>query len=254
MKNVFGTVSEKLSKLAELARGNVGFLVLSVLVILVLLASAYAAEAYVAKKAGTKHRGEGLKVRRMTIISMLSALSVILMLFKFPLWFVPSFYTIDFSELPVIVGAFTLGPVAGIIIEFVKIVLNLLINGTYTAFVGEFANFIIGCAFIIPASFVYYLKKTRKNAILGLSIGTLIAAFAGGILNAYMLLPKYAEVMGTPISTFIDAGTEKNQLISGMSSFILLGVTPFNIFKYAMVSVITMLIYKKISHILKANK
>ncbi|WP_082811919.1 ECF transporter S component [Clostridium sp. Marseille-P299] len=253
MKNVFESVGEKLNHLAEVATSNVGFLLLSVLVVVVLLASAYAAEVLIGKKTGTKGSMKGQKVRKMTIISMLAAISVVLMLFKFPLWFVPSFYTIDFSELPVIIGAFTLGPVAGIVIEFIKILLNLLINGTYTAFVGEFANFIIGCAFVIPASFVYYLKKSRKNAIIGLGIGTLIAAVAGGILNAYMLLPKYAEVMGTPISTFIDAGTEKNQLISGMSSFILLGVTPFNIFKYAMVSVITMIIYKKISYILKSK-
>lgn len=251
MKHVFVTVSEKLDQLAEVAKSNIGFLILSVGVVAALILSAYAAEAYIAKKVGADPKGEGLKVKRMTLISMLAAIAVILMLFKFPLWFVPSFYTIDFSELPVIIGAFTLGPVAGIIIEFIKILLNLLINGTYTAFVGEFANFIMGCAFIIPASFVYYLRKTRKNASIGLFLGTIIATISAGILNAYMLLPKYAEVMGAPIHSFIEAGAEKNHFISNMSTFILIGVTPFNIIKYAMVSVVTMLIYKKISYILK---
>lgn len=251
MKQVFVTVSEKLNQLSEVAKSNTGFLLLSVGVVAVLLLSAYAAEAYIAKKVGDQPKGEVFKVKRLTVISMLAAIAVILMLFKFPLWFVPSFYTIDLSELPVIIGAFTLGPVAGIVIEFIKILLNLLINGTYTAFVGEFANFIMGCAFVIPASFVYYLRKTKKNAWFGLGLGTIIATVAAGILNAYMLLPKYAEVMGTPIDSFIVAGADKNQFISNMSTFILIGVTPFNIVKYAMVSIITMLIYKKISYLLK---
>ena len=243
---------ENLNKLADIARDNVGFLVLSVTVIGVILLAAYLSEAFIAKLTGYKQDRESLKVRRMTIIAMLSAISVVLMIFEFPLWFVPGFYKLDFSELPVIIGAFTLGPVAGVMIEFIKVMLNLLIDGTTTAFVGEFANFLIGCAFVVPASFVYFLRKCRKNAIIGLSIGTVITAVVGGILNGYMLLPKYAEIMGKDIGYFISAGTEKNQYITNMSTFIFLGVVPFNLIKCLMVSVIAILIYKKISHILKA--
>lgn len=242
---------KNLNKLADIARDNVGFLLLSITVIAIILLAAYASETYVAKKTGHKREGENFKVRRMTIIAMLSAISVVLMLFEFPLWFVPGFYKLDFSELPVIIGAFTLGPVAGVVIEFIKVILNLLTDGTTTAFVGEFANFLVGCAFVVPASFVYFLRKSRKNAIIGLSIGTAITAIAGGILNAYMLLPKYAELMGKNMEYFISAGTEKNKYINNISTFIFLGVVPFNIIKCAMVSVIAIVVYKKISHILK---
>ena len=91
-----------------------------------------------------------LSVRGITTIAMLSAIALVLMLFEIPLWFAPSFYEIDLSEVPVLIGAFALGPVAGIVIEFIKILLNLLINGTATVFVGEFANFLIGASLVVP--------------------------------------------------------------------------------------------------------
>ena len=96
-------------------------------------------------------------------MAMLSAISVILMLFEIPLWFAPSFYEIDFSEVPVLIGAFALGPLAGVVIELLKILLNLAINGTMTMFVGEFANFLIGIAFVVPAAIIYQRKKTKNR-------------------------------------------------------------------------------------------
>ena len=95
------------------------------------------------------------KVRMMAQIGMLSAIAVVLMLFEIPLPFAPSFYEIDFSEVPVLVGSFAMGPLAGAAIELVKILLNLAINGTTTAGVGEFANFLIGCAMVLPAAWIY---------------------------------------------------------------------------------------------------
>ena len=251
----------KLSELMDVASSNVGFLLLSVAIVAILIGVAYGAEVIIAKKHNTKRNQEKLKLKRMVIIAMLSATAVVLMLFKFPLGFVPSFYTLDFSEFPVIVGAFTLGPVAGLVIEFIKILLNTLINGTQSAFVGEFANFLVGSAFVIPASFLYFLKKSRKSAILGLSFGTIVATVAGGILNAYVLLPKYAQLMGPMyglnydqmMGSLLDEGTKANSAIQGMSTFILLGVTPFNLIKFVAVSIISILIYKKLSHIMKAH-
>ena len=99
------------------------------------------------------------KIEWMTKIAMLSAAAMVLMLFEFPLPFVaPMFYELDFSEVPVLVGAFALGPVAGIAIEFLKILVNLLINGTITAGVGELANFLVGVSFILPAELIYKHK------------------------------------------------------------------------------------------------
>ncbi len=192
-----------------------------------------------------------LSVRGMTVIALLSALAVILMLFDIPLWFAPNFYKIDFSEVPVLIGAFTLGPAAGILIEVLKILMNLLINGSDTALVGETANLIVGCALVVPSAFIYHTRKNRKSAILGLGIGTAVFVAAGCLLNAYLLLPTYARLFGMPIDTLIGFGTEVNPAITNMTTFILFAVTPFNLIKGVAVSVITVLLYKHVSPLIK---
>lgn len=245
---------EKWKALWTTAKENAGFLVICVLIVAAILGAAYAAEYLIAKKHGEKRNREKMKIHRMALIAMLSAIAVVLMLFEVPVWFLPGFYKIDLSELPVIVGAFTMGPVAGVTIEFLKILLNLLINGTATAFVGEFANFLIGCAFVVPASILYYGKKTKKRAIIGLVSGTLICALVGCLLNAFVLLPAYAKVFHMEIANLIAMGTEKNGMISNMLSFVVFAVAPLNLMKCGIVSVITLFVYKKISRLLKTEQ
>ena len=189
----------------------------------------------------------------MVQIAMLSAIAIVLMLFEFPLPFAPSFYKLDFSELPVIIGAFAIGPVAGALIEAVKILLNFLVNGSTTAGVGEFANFIIGCAFVLPAALIYTKKKSKKSAIIGLIVGTVFMTAVGCLVNAYVLLPAYAAAFHWEISALIALGSAVNPAIQSLWSFILLAVAPFNLVKGILVSFITLLIYKKISLILKGN-
>lgn len=189
----------------------------------------------------------------MVQVGMLAAIAVVLMLFDIPLPFAPSFYQIDLSELPVLVGAFAMGPLAGVLIELVKVLLNLVINGTSTAFVGEFANFIIGCALIVPAALVYQRKKTRKSAIIGMALGTVIMAGVGGLINAFVLLPAYAAAFGMPIDALVGMGTAVNAAITNLPTFCLFAVVPFNLLKGVVVSVITLLLYKHISRILKGE-
>jgi riboflavin transporter FmnP len=192
-----------------------------------------------------------LSVRGLTTIAMLSALSVILMLFEIPLWFAPSFYEIDLSEVPVLIGAFALGPVAGVVIEFIKILLNFIINGTITAGIGEFANFLIGCALVVPAAMLYQARKTRNSAALGLGIGTICLVVAGSVLNAYLILPIYAKAFHMPMEALIGMGTAINPRINSLTSFILLAVVPFNLIKGILVSLITLLLYKRVSWVIK---
>ncbi|ROR21902.1 riboflavin transporter FmnP [Mobilisporobacter senegalensis] len=192
-------------------------------------------------------------IRSLTMIGMLSAIAVVLMLFEIPLGFLPSFYKIDLSEVPVLIGSFALGPVAGILIELIKILSNLLIDGTETAGIGELANFLIGCALVIPSSMIYFKKKTRKSAVLGLTAGTLLLIVTGSLLNAYLLLPTYAVAFHMPIDGLIAMGTAVNPAINSMTTFILLAVAPFNLIKGIVVSVITILLYKKLSPIIKGN-
>jgi riboflavin transporter FmnP len=183
-------------------------------------------------------------------VGVLAAVATILMLFEFPLWFAPNFYELDFSEVPVLLGAFALGPAAGAMIELVKILINFVVNGTDTGGIGELANFIIGCAFIIPAGFIYKKHKSFKTAILGLVAGTISLAIIGAFLNYFLLLPVYSKIYGAPIQAFIDMGNALNPAITDLKTFVLYAVVPFNLFKGIVVSAMVILIYKKLSPVL----
>lgn len=197
------------------------------------------------------NRQTSIKVRQMVQIAMLSAVSIILMLFEIPLFFAPSFYKIDLSEVPVLIGAFAMGPLAGVIIELIKIALNLVITGSLTAGVGEFANFLIGCAFVVPSAIIYKRSKNKKSAILGMLLGTLCMTIIGGVLNAFVLLPVYATAFGMPIGALVEMGAAVNHLITNLATFVLFAVVPFNLLKGVIVSLVVSLIYKKISIVLK---
>lgn len=192
-------------------------------------------------------------VNTLVKIGMLGAVATVLMLFEIPLWFAPGFYKLDFSEVVVLIGGFALGPVAGIMIELVKVLINLIINGTETAGIGELANFIIGCSLVIPASVIYAKHKDKKHAVIGIVIGTLCMATAGSLLNAYLLLPFYAKAFQMPIDALVAVGTAVNPSIDSLSDFILMAVAPFNIFKGVVSGLVTIAIYKKLSPIIKGK-
>lgn len=194
-----------------------------------------------------------IETREIVTIGMLGAIATVLMLFEIPLPFAPPFYEIDFSEVPVLIGCFALGPMAGVLIEFVKILLNFVVNGTATAGVGELANFCIGCSFCIPAGIIYKRKKTKKGAMLGLISGTLIMTFLGCFINAYIMLPTYAKAFHIPIEGLIEMGTKVNASITDLFTFVMFAVVPFNLLKGVLVSVVVMLVYKKISSIIKRH-
>lgn len=189
-------------------------------------------------------------IKTITKIGVLAAVATVLMLLEMPLWFAPNFYELDFSEVPVLIGAFALGPVAGVTIELIKILLNFVLNGTITGGVGEFANFLIGCSLMVPAAIIYKNKKSVKSALLGMIAGTVSMIFVGSLLNYYLLLPVYATVFGAPIQAFVDMGKAINPAIVDLKTLILYAVVPFNLLKGVAVSAITMLIYKRISPIL----
>ena len=171
------------------------------------------------------------------------------MLFEFPLPFIaPSFYGLDLSEIPVLIGSFSMGPLAGAVIEAVKILVKLVLKPTSTGFVGEFANICIGCALVLPAGLIYKFKKTKKGAVIGMIVGTLCMATVGAVLNAVVMLPFYSNFM--PLESIIEAGAAINPAISNVWTFVILAVAPFNLIKGALVSVVTALVYKRISVII----
>ena len=166
-----------------------------------------------------------------------------------------TFYKLDFSELPILIGAFAFGPAAGVMMEFLKILLKLFIKGTSTAFVGDLANFVVGCSFILPASAIYAFRKNRKSAVAACVVGTLILTVFGTAFNAVYLLPAFAKLYGMPLEDIMAMGAAINPLVKDGSivSFVVACVAPLNLIKGGLVSVVTLLVYKSISPIIKSE-
>ena len=139
--------------LLDTIQKNIEFVGISLLLMIGVFAIARGSEVLIEKKTDVKFTSEKTKVNKTVIMAMLSAIAVILMYFDFPIPFIaPGFYKIDFSEIPVLIGSFMLGPCAGVIIEAVPVILHFCMKGTTTAFVGDFANFILGCMYVVPAA------------------------------------------------------------------------------------------------------
>ena len=182
--------------------------------------------------------------------AIFAALAGVLMFLEIPLFFAPSFYKIDLSEIPVLICTFYLGPVAGVAAELLKVLLKLLLKGTSTAFVGDFANFAVGCSFVLPAGMVYHAKPGRRTALIGMLTGTLVMTVFGSAFNALYLLPKFAALYGMPMEAIIGMGTKINPSITSVTTLVLFAVVPFNLLKGVVDSLLTFLLYKRISPIL----
>lgn len=228
--------------------------VLSFLLIIVLL---FVVAVFLEKAARKKNdvREAIFSTRKIAMIGMFSAVAMLLHLFDFALPFAPSFYKLDFSELPILVGTFAFGPAAGVMMEFIKILLKLFIKGTSTAFVGDLANFVIGCSFILPASVIYAFRKNKKNAIIACITGTLVMTIFGTAFNAVYLLPAFSRLYGLPLENLLAMGTAVNPLAQegNIVSFVAACVAPLNLIKGTSVSIVTLLIYKPLSPIIKTG-
>ena len=186
--------------------------------------------------------------RRITLIAVCGAIATVLHMLDFPLLFLaPDFYKVDFSEVPVLLCGFYLGPTATVACEGVKIVLKLLFKSTSTAFVGDFANFAVGCSLVLPATIIYHAHKSRHSAIIGLIVGCLCMSIFGTAFNAVYLLPKFAQLYGIPLDAIIGMGADIHGGIHNVTTFVMICVAPLNLVKSAVVSVLTLLLYKRVA-------
>jgi len=183
-------------------------------------------------------------------IAVLAAIAAILMLFEFPLPFAPGFYKLDLSETVILMGGFAMGPVASLAIELLKNALNLLMNGTDTAFIGEFANFLIGCSLVLPASWIYAKHKNFKGAVIGLTVGILSLALVGSLMNYFVLIPAFCRFYGLSTEAVIGAGSAVNPLIGDLKTLIFFAVAPFNLVKGFICAILNLILYKRLSKIL----
>ncbi len=186
--------------------------------------------------------------RRLCLTAICGTAAFLLHIFDFSLPFLaPGFYQLDFSEVPVMLCGFYLGSTAAIACEAVKILLKLLLKGTSTAFVGDFANFAVGCSLVLPAAIIYHRKKTRDGAVFALAVGTVILTVFGSAFNGIYLIPKFAELYGLPVEAIVAMGTGINAGITSISTLVLFSVVPLNLIKGTAVSFLTLLLYKRVA-------
>lgn len=229
-------------------KSNGIFLLQFVGIIAGIILLAYLMELIIRKRTGEKEKV--LTTRKIAVIGIMSAIGAVLMLFEIPLWFAPSFYKLDLSELPILLCAFAYGPVAGVVAEAVKILVNLVLDGTTTAFVGELANFVVGSIFVLTATSIYHIKKNKKMAIIACVVAVIVLTLAGSAMNGFYMIPKFAE-MFMPLDAIIGMGTEKNANVDSIWTLVFFCVVPFNLLKGVLVSAITILLYRPLRPVLK---
>lgn len=232
----------------ENLKENLGFVLTCIGIFAILIIVAAVCEKFLCKD-----RKSLSSTHYISYTAIFACMAGVLMLIEIPLFFAPGFYKMDLSELPILICTFYLGPVAGVAAELVKIMVKLLLKGTTTAFVGDFANFFVGCSLVLPASIIYHTKPGKRSALIGMIIGTLVMTIFGSFFNAIYLLPKFASLYGMPLEAIIGMGTAVNAAITDVTTLVLFAVVPFNLLKGVVVSVLTFLLYKRISPILHKN-
>lgn len=190
------------------------------------------------------------KTRKITMIGMLSAIAFLLMYLDFSVPFMPSFIKMDISELPALIGSFAMGPIEGIIICLVKNLLHLM--KTSTGGVGELSNFILGAAFTGVAGLFYKKMKTKKGALVGSLIGAVAMAIISVITNYYIVYPIYTNFM--PMEAIIGAYQAIVPSMDSLLKCLIVFNMPFTFIKGMLSVLITFLIYKRISPIIKGDQ
>ena len=197
----------------------------------------------------TKTNRSMLTTRQLSTVAILAAIAAVLFMIEIP---VVLFYKLDLSSLPVLLGAFAMGPLPGTMILLVKALLGLLHSTSQG--VGELADFIMGFAMMFPAAVVYRRMKSRKGAIVGMIIGTVVATIVAVLTNLYIMIPFYGAAYGMPVEAIVDMGKAIVPMINDKYQFVLAITAPFNVLKWVVISVVTALVYKPLSPILHGRK
>ena len=191
------------------------------------------------------------RTHKLTVTAMLSAVAFILMFIEFPIpALIPSFVKLDISDLPELLAAYSLGPVYGVAVTFLKNLLHIVFKGTSSAYVGELCNFLLGAVFSLVAGFIYQRKKSRKSALIGAIIGAVLMAIVSVPMNYYVVYPAYVVCYGMPLEAII--GMYQAILPSADSLIKCLTIfnMPFTFCKGMLDVLLCFLIYKPLSPLL----
>ncbi|TCN23005.1 ECF transporter S component [Mesobacillus foraminis] len=176
-----------------------------------------------------------LNVKALVSIGMLSSIAYVLMLLNFPLPVFPNFLMVDFSDIPALVAALIFGPVAGILVEFIKNILDYFMTGSATGVpVGHIANFVAGILFVLPAYYIYNKMRSKKGMVFALVTATATMAILMSILNYYVIMPAYTIFLNMPAMASPD-----------LRQMIVTGILPFNLIKGLMITVVFMLLFTR---------
>ena len=205
------------------------------------------------------------KTRKLVMTAMLSAVSFILMFLEFPIPFIiPSFVKMDISELPALIGTFSMGPVSGVVICVLKNILHIVINGTSSAYAGEICNCLLGIAFVVPAGILYNKikntsdpqqakKQGRKAALIGCLVGAAVMAVLSVPVNYFITYPAYVKFYGLPLDAIIAMYQELIPSVDNLVECLVIFNMPFTFLKGILDCIITFLIYKRISVFIKGK-
>lgn len=190
-----------------------------------------------------------MNIRKIAMTAVMAAVSAVLMLFSIKLPFMPSFISLDFSDLPALLAAFTLGPWSGVAVCFVKNLVNLTMS--MTGGVGELSNFIIASAFVLPAGYFYRIRRTRGGAAFGAILGAVFMALLGLLSNYFIVYPIYTNIM--PMETIMGMYQTINPAVENLWQALILFNLPFTFCKGMISVVVSLLIYPKLEPILNGR-
>ncbi len=189
-------------------------------------------------------------VRFIVMTGVLSAVATVLMMLSFSVPFMPSFIKMDFSELPALIASFSMGPISGVMVCLIKNLINLPM--TTTGGVGELSNFLLGVCLVLPAGLVYRFRKNRRAAFFAALAGSVIMGVASLPLNYFLTYPIYAKIL--PIEAIVGMYQAIFPKVDGLFSCLLIFNVPYTFFKGLIDTLLTFVLYKRISPLIKGTK
>lgn len=188
--------------------------------------------------------------RSLVKMAVLAALGAILMLIEVRLPVFPGILKLELGDLPALLGSLAMGPLAGVIIELLKNIMNLLLDFTFTFGVGELSNFIVGSAFVASASIVYQRSRDKRGLLLGLLTGIFCMTLTACLSNYYLIIPAYMKVGGFSLEKIVELFAAANSRITDLRTIILYAIVPFNLIKSTVVSIVALLLYNRVLPVL----
>lgn len=171
-------------------------------------------------------------VKKLVTTAMLAAVAGVLMSLEFSIPLMPVFYKIDFSDVPAVLALFSMGPVSGLCVEIVKILIKLITVGTNSNYVGEFSNLIGAFMFILPIWLISKkTERSKKGMATALAVSGVLRVAWACFCNACITLPMYAATMGVSIDELTARFTPAMPQVQNLATFIILATIPFNVLK-----------------------